>query len=218
MTYRKYISALLQTPEVRALGGTFLYGTSYDLFNEYLSEKSTSAICVRRLDGNFEDQSEAEFYILLDFLTFVPFGLAGREALEGKGICAEEVAYRYALLLLEGAKITLSDAERVSLYRFFSLRRASNLPPDAVGIASATRQIGDALLGAISLQKCAGSLGKARALSLYLRKMADAFRDGASNTLDLTSILDEIPKLSTLSSDAWVEEWIGRFCGFEASN
>ena len=100
MTYRTYISALLQTPEVRALGGTFLYGTSYDLFNEYLSEKSTSAICVRRLDGNFEDQSEAEFYILLDFLTFVPFGLAGREALEGKGICAEEVAYRYALLLL----------------------------------------------------------------------------------------------------------------------
>ncbi len=199
MSYRSYVSDLLKTSEVRSLGNTFLYGSSYDLFNEYLSERSTAAIAVRRIGLGFEEQCEAEFYILLDFLTFVPFGGIGREHLRSKGVDVGEHAYAYALLLLDCAEITLSEAEKASLHRFFHSRSDLTLPADAVGIASAVRQLSDRLFNGIVLGTCAGSLGKAKALTLYLRQLAEATLASEGDVLDLSPVFSILPELTVLN-------------------
>ena len=199
MIYRSYVSDLLRTNEVRALGTTFLYHTSYDLFTEYLSETSSAAIFGRRLGLEFDGQKEIEFYILLDFLTFIPFGALGREHLKSKGIDTEESLYGYALLLIDCAGISVSEAEKASLRRFFALRNAPILPPDAVGIACAVRQLSDRLFNGILLGKCAGSLGKAKALSLHLRQLADTFRASGEEAIDLSPVLSALPELPVLN-------------------
>ncbi len=199
MSYRSYISALLGTREVRALGNTFLYGTSYDLFNEYLSETSTAAIFARRMGLEFDGQKEVELYILLDFLTFIPFGSVGREYLRARGMCVEEHTYEYALLLLECAEVSMNEAEKESLRRFFALREDTVLPPDAVGVASAVRQLSDRLFDGITLGKCAGSLGKARALMLHLRTIAEEVSQKDLLKIDIGSFLSSLPALGGLN-------------------
>jgi len=199
MRYREFVSALLHTPEVRALGNTFLYGTSYDLFNEYLSESSTAAIYGRRIGLDFAGQSEVQLYILLDFLTFIPFGNVGREYLKAKGVCIEESAYLYASLLLEAAGVTPTETEMASLRRFFTVRSDATVSLDAVGVASAARQIGDRLFNGILLGECAGSLGKAKKLAFYLKRLAEEYPASGEESPILQPVLSSLPELSALS-------------------
>lgn len=204
MNHRSYISDLLKTERVRALGNRFLYNSSYDLFNEYLSETSTAAIFARRMGLGFDGQKEIEFYILLDFLTFIPFGAVGRDYLRRSGVNLDECVYGYSLLLLKFAGIPITEAEKLSLRRFFVFRNDPILPPDAVGIACAVRQLSDRLFNGILLGKCAGSLGKAKALSLHLGQLADAFHASDGEAIDLLPLFSTLPELPALN-DTWIE-------------
>lgn len=199
MSYRNYVSALLTLPETRALGNTFLFASSYDLFTEYLTETSAAAIFARRLGLGFDAQKEIELYILLDFLAFVPFGRTGRAYLKEKGLGDETQALRYAELLLELAGVSMAEKEKDALCRFFEARSDLTLPIDTVGAASAVRQLADCLFNGILLGKCAGSLGKAKALTLHLRALAEASFAGGGAPLELSPILAALPALPALN-------------------
>ena len=200
MKYRQYISALVATPEIRALGGTYLYGTSYDLFTEYMTETSTANVYSRRFGIDFSGQKEMEFYILLDFFSFVPFGDTGRAYLNAKGVLAKEHAYARALLLLERADASLDSEEKARLHRFFTTREDSVLPCDPVGLAVAARRLGDRLFEGVALGKCAGSLGKARELGRLLKEIAERVFEKELTEFDIAPILSALPKIEALNA------------------
>ena len=196
MKYRSYVRALHMSPEVRALGSAYLYGTSYDLFTEYLSEKATAGVFMRRFGINFAGESEVDFYILLDFLTFVPFGDAGRAYLKEKEISLATRAHAYATHLLSCAGISLTEEENASLLRFFEAREGTARTVDAVGLAATVRKLGDRLFDGITLGKCAGSLGKGRELSRRLKAIAERVYNEELTAFDMEDALSDLPTIS----------------------
>lgn len=169
MGYREYSSRLIYSTDVRKMANTFLYGTSYDLFTEYQTESSTARVFARRF-MEFEGTNEMQFYLLMDFVTFIPFGEAGRAALAEQGLDVPTLKYTNAKRLLQKEGICLSEEESAKLKEFFDGYANDLQPVTPVGYANVIRKISDKLFNMIELNKCAGTLEKAKLLSFWMKK------------------------------------------------
>lgn len=198
MNYRTYISRLHFSSEVKALANTDLYGTRYDLFTEYQSESSTAKTCVRRI-MEFDSQIEIEFYILMDYLTFVPFGQLGRQKLAEQKVDIPTLKYDYSMLVLDCEGIRLSDDERHKLKLFFDTYDDDIQPITPVGYANIARKISDRLFNMIHIGECAGSIGKAKLLTYHLRQIVQEIFDGELKQFDIGQFLNRFPDLQSLN-------------------
>ena len=198
MNYRTYISKLHFSSEIKELSKAFLYGTRYDLFTEYQSEASSARLYVRRF-MSFEDQIEIEFYILMDYLTFIPFGNLGRQWLAEQKVDIVSLKYEYSLLILESEGINLSVEELYKLKLFFENYDNGVQPITPVGYANIVRKISDRLFNMIFIGECAGSIGKGKLLTFYLKQIAQEIYDSELKRFDVADFLNAFPDIQSLN-------------------
>ena len=198
MNYRTYISRLLYSNEVKALANKYLYGTRYDLFTEYQSEAAGAKAYVRRI-MEFDSQVEIEFYILMDYLTFIPFGQLGRKTCAERNIDISSLKYDYSMLVLDCEGIRLSDDERHRLKLFFDTYDDDIQPITPVGYANIARRISDRLFNMIYSGECAGSIGKSKLFSYHLRQLVQELFDGELKQFDVGQFLKRFPDLQSLN-------------------
>ena len=197
MIYRDYLRELLFSSDAKKMANPLLFGTSYDLFTEYQSEAASARLFARRL-MSFEAQSEIEFYIFLDYLTFIPFGEAGRCTLAAKGVDVPALKLGRAMQILESAGIAQSAGEQARLKAFFEAYGNDVQPITPEGYAAIARRISDKMINMIFCGQVAGSLGKARLFTTTLRQLIQEVYDKEETVIDARDTLSRLPDLHAL--------------------
>ncbi len=194
--YSKFLSHVLYDMELRSNMMTDIYDTKYDLFTEYLCLFSHANCQIYYLFHDFSLDTELEFYLNLDMLTYLPFEKLGYEylnkKLENESSNVVEFKYNKIMKILEKVKFNISNEIQVNIKYFLDNYYNDKVELNIIGLAIITLRLIHRYVTIMNFGTfVGGSMGIQKKISQILDQIT---KDVNNNNLKEININDYLPE------------------------
>lgn len=199
--YKNYTTYLILADKVKEkLSSTYLYSLPYTLFNEYQFEALEARHYAAENSMDYYEQGEIDFYILMDYLTFIPFGDLGRRYCAEQKIDIASLKYMRSLSILKEVRVNLNEEEAYRLKLFFDTYDNNLQPINPVGYANIVRKLQDRIynMAFMRISECFDRKGLTPLLSQGMLKISKEISSGDLKEYDVEKILTRLPNIQSL--------------------